>query len=114
MKYNNNNIKTEALTEKELDLLLQIKEAQNEEGHSDFTSEDYLSKSIGGILSSLEKKGFIYNSYEMSAKELRELDLSANFKMWCFTHKAVFMVGRPNGWSYYDSGYKMEIEFDYE
>jgi hypothetical protein len=48
----------------------------------------------------------------MSAKELREYDLPANFKMWCFTHKAVFMVGRPNGWSYLDCGYKMEIEFD--
>ena len=96
----------------QLNLLLQIKEEQNEEGHSNFTSENELSKSKGGILSSLEKKGYIYNSYNMSAKELREYDLPANFKMWCFTHKAVFMVGRPNGWSYLDCGYKMEIEFD--
>ena len=64
------------LTTKEVKVLELISEYQNEEGHSDFLSTDAKSKSVAGVISSLEKKGMIYDSYSGSGEE---------FKMWCLT-----------------------------
>lgn len=86
------------LTTKELELLKAIKEKQNEEGHSDFLSTDALSKKNAGIISSLEKKGMIYNSYaNWTKQDFKDLDCKP-FKMWCLCDKSVQFVGKPKGW----------------
>ena len=90
---------TITLTEKELILLTEIKEYQNEEGHSDFLSTDAQSKKNAGIISSLEKKGMLYNSYyNFTKEEFKNMDLGRPFKMWCITTEATKIIGIPKSW----------------
>lgn len=86
------------LTQKELDLLKEIKEYQNEQGHSDFLSTDARSRKNAGIISSLEKKGMIFNSYESYTKEDFKNIGEKPFKMWCLTTEATNIVGKPIHW----------------
>ena len=89
-----NTMKT--VTQKELRVLQLIKEDQNEMGHSDFLSTDAQTKSVAGVVSSLEKKNLIYNSYANWDKE----DFSGEkpFKMWCMTDDSCKIVGTPESW----------------
>jgi len=86
------------LTKKELTVLELIKKEQNEQGHSDFLSSDAKSKSVGGVVASLEKKGMVYNSYSDWTKEDFKDIGQKPFKMWCLTEKAINTVGKPKGW----------------
>ena len=86
------------LTNKEIKVLEMIKLDQNEPGHSDFLSYDAKTKSVAGVVSSLEKKGMIYNSYSDWTKEDFEAVDEKPFKMWCLTPKAADIVGTPKGW----------------
>lgn len=88
------------ITKKELAVLQLIKEEQNEQGHSDFLSYDAKSKSVGGVVASLEKKGLVYNSYANWTKEDFKDIGEKPFKMWCMTDEAIKFVGRPKGWEY--------------
>ena len=90
-----NNEKMITVTMKELRVLKIIKDEQNEPGHSDFLSTDAKSKSVGGIVSSLEKKDLIYDSYNCMSDS--DFD-GKRFKMWCMTDKATEIVGRPGNW----------------
>ena len=84
------------VTSKELRVLQLIKEEQNERGHSDFLSYDAKTKSVAGVVSSLEKKGLVYNSYGNWSKE--DFNGEKPFKMWCMTEDAVEVVGKPFLW----------------
>jgi len=84
------------LTTKELKVLKLIKEYQNENGHSDFLSTDAKSKSVAGTISSLEKKGLVYDSYKNILWNANE----KKFKMWCLTPEATKIVGTPESWLY--------------
>ena len=87
-----NKMKKQILTKKELQLLLEVKEAQNERGHGDFYSWDVKSKSCGGIMANLIKKGMIHKVYvdwDMDRKP---------FNMFIFTEEAAELVGKPKGW----------------
>lgn len=84
------------VTAKELTVLNLIKEYQNEEGHSEFLSEDAKTKSVAGLVSSLEKKQLIYDSYSNFDND--EFD-GKRFKMWCLTHEGAEIVGKPESWS---------------
>lgn len=86
------------LTNKEIKVLEMIKFDQNEPGHSDFLSYDAKTKSVAGVVSSLEKKGMIYNSYDNWTKEDFKANDEKPFKMWCFTELAAKIVGTPDGW----------------
>lgn len=87
------------LTSKELTVLELIKQDQNEPGHSDFLSTDAETKSVAGVVSSLEKKGLIYNSYaNWTRQDFADLDHDRPFKMWCFTELAAKIVGKPICW----------------
>ncbi len=86
------------ITKKELTVLQLIKEKQNEQGHSDFLSSDAKSKSVGGVVASLERKGLVYNSYAYFTKEDFENMDEKPFKMWCITEDGVDFVGTPKGW----------------
>lgn len=83
------------MTTKELKLLEEIKTytSKEEMNFSEFLSTDVLSKSNAGVVSSLEKKGLIFNAYEGFTKS-DFIDLNGEgtkpFKMWCVT---------PKGWS---------------
>tara|TARA_R110002167_G_scaffold92155_3_gene247609 strand:- start:218 stop:490 length:273 start_codon:yes stop_codon:yes gene_type:complete len=86
------------VTAKELKVLELIKFEQNENGHSDFLSYDAKTKSVAGVVSSLEKKGLVYNSYSNWTKDdFKDVD-EKPFKMWCITKAAVEIVGKPEGW----------------
>ena len=86
------------LTSKELGLLKEIKGYQNEQGHSDFLSTDAVSKKNAGIISSLEKKGMVYNSYSnFTRQDFRDMG-EKPFKMWCLTCDAAEIVGKPKSW----------------
>tara|TARA_R110000824_G_scaffold79316_2_gene199889 strand:- start:715 stop:987 length:273 start_codon:yes stop_codon:yes gene_type:complete len=86
------------VTAKELRVLQLIKTEQNERGHSDFLSYDAKTKSVAGIVSSLEKKGLVYNSYNNWTKEdFKNVD-EKPFKMWCMSEDAAEIVGKPKGW----------------
>jgi hypothetical protein len=90
------------VTAKELRVLQLIKEEQNERGHSDFLSYDAKTKSVAGVVSSLEKKGLVYNSYDNWTKEdFKNVD-EKPFKMWCMTEDAAKIVGRPQYWQILD------------
>ena len=89
-----NTMKT--VTQKELRVLQLIKEEQNEMGHSDFLSTDAQTKSVAGVVSSLEKNNLIYNSYANWDKE--DFNGEKPFKMWCMTEEAVAIVGKPTYW----------------
>lgn len=86
------------LTKLELEVLETVKSYQNEEGHSDFLSTQARTKSVAGVLSSLQKKGFIYDSYDYYTKDDWAEKEMKKFKMWCFTTKAAELVGKPFGW----------------
>ena len=82
------------MTTKEINLLNEIKNytSEDEPNYSGFLSTNALSRSNAGIISSLEKKGFIYNSYEgMTKEDFIEMTgiKTKPFKMWCVT---------PKGW----------------
>jgi len=77
------------LTEKERIVLMFIKGEQNELGHSEFTSDYIKTKSVAGVVSSLEKKGMIYDSYA---------NYEDNLKMWCLSDEGAEKVGIPLGW----------------
>ncbi len=79
------------LTEKEKNLLIEIKDSQNEYGHSDFLGDDCQTKSRAGIISSLLKKELIFDSY---AK------VDPSMQMYVLKLKAVEIVGVPSGWEY--------------
>ncbi len=81
------------LTEKETKLLVIIRDSQNEYGHSDFLNDDCQTKSRAGIVSSLLKKGLIFDSYE---------NIDPTTQMYVLKLKAVEIVGVPQGWQ--DSG----------
>jgi thiaminase len=84
------------VTAKELRVLQLIKEDQNEEGHSDFLSTDAQTKSFAGVVSSLFKKGLIYDAYGNWDRE--DFNGEKPFKMWCMTYEAVNIVGKPVCW----------------
>lgn len=84
------------VTAKELRVLQLIKGEQNEMGHSDFLSTDAQTKSVAGVVSSLEKKNLIYNSYANYDKE--DFNGDKPFKMWCLTYEGAEIVGKPEGW----------------
>ena len=84
------------VTAKELRVLQSIKEDQNERGHSDFLSTDAEKKSVAGVISSLEKKSLVYNSYANWDRE--DFNGEKPFKMWCMTEEAVAIVGKPICW----------------
>jgi len=86
------------LTNKEIKVLEMIKLDQNEPGHSDFLSYDAKTKSVAGVVSSLEKKEMIYNSYDNWTKEDFKAIDEKPFKMWCLTDSAADIVGTPDGW----------------
>ncbi len=86
------------VTSKELRVLQSIKEDQNERGHSDFLSTDAQTKSVAGIVSSLEKKNLIYNAYANWDKEDFYGMGEKPFKMWCMTEEAIDIVGKPICW----------------
>lgn len=86
------------LTNKEIKVLEEIKLDQNEPGHSDFLSYDAKTKSVAGVVSSLEKKGMIYNSYDNWTRQDFADQGDKPFKMWCFTELASKIVGTPDGW----------------
>ncbi len=86
------------LTIKELEVLNLIKEHQNEPGHSDFLSYDAKTKSVAGVVSSLEKKGMIYNCYANWTRQDFADQGDKPFKMWGFTELAAEIVGTPEGW----------------
>jgi hypothetical protein len=86
------------LTVKELEVLNLIKECQNEPGHSEFLSEDVETKSIAGVVSSLQKKGMIYNAYDnWSRQDMYDMN-GKLFQMWCLTYAATDVVGTPEDW----------------
>ena len=78
------------LTQKEYNFLLYVvKPAQLDYGFSKITTDSNLTKSEGGLISSLEKKGFVFDS------ETAEEEYS-NYKIWCMTKKACETVGYPS------------------
>ena len=82
------------MTTKELNLLNEIKSctSQEEMNYSEFLSTDAFSRSNAGVISSLEKKGLIYNSYEgLTKSDFTDMfgESTKPFKMWCVT---------PEGW----------------
>ena len=83
------------ITAKEEKMLKYIKSQQNEQGHSDFISTDVKCKSNAGIVSSLFKKGLIYDSYDSLNDEDFE---ERRYKMWCLTEEAIKIVGKPKSW----------------
>ena len=104
-------METIKVTDKEFDLMIKIKNAQNEPGHSNFVTDSASSKVNAGVLSSLKRKGLIYDCYEDVAKK----DFGGpRFKMWCFTNEAVKNFGIPNeswkiGYEEEDKIYKEKI-----
>ena len=91
------------MTIKELNLLNEIKNytSQGESSHSGFLSTNALSRSNAGVISSLEKKELIYNSYaDMTKADFTDMMgvKTKPFKMWCVT---------PKGW-------EVETEFEDE
>ena len=87
------------LTTKENELLNFIQTQQNEEGHSNFLSCDAKSKKNAGVISSLEKKGLIYNCYDnWTKKDFTDLDHKKPFKMWCLTRESLDYVETPKNW----------------
>ena len=97
--------KMKDLTTKELELLKFIQTQQNEEGHSDFLSTDAKSKKNAGIISSLLKKGLIFNSFDGITKEEFRYDNSLNYqnngkpwKMWVLTRESLNYVETPKNW----------------
>lgn len=95
MKYTNELKKI--ITKKEFDLLMVIKPLNNEPGHCDFYSWDVKSKSCGGVMANLIKKGLIYNYY-VDTTEFYDDDRKP-FYMFMFTEKAAKLVGIPQGWT---------------
>ena len=95
------------LTEKETKLLTEIKRKQNEWGHSDFMDNNCRSKSRAGVVSSLLKKGLIYDSYD---------NFDSEGQMYCLTEIAVAFVGVPKGWARMGcwEHWVAQGEFDYE
>jgi len=89
------------LTEGEKVVLTFIRNEQNERGHSDFTSDMVGTKSIAGVVSSLEKKGMIYDAYaDFSKEDFQGMTISGKrFKMWCMTEEAAEQVGTPKYWN---------------
>ena len=91
------------LTKKETELLKVIFEYQNEEGHSDFDQTEVKTRSCAGVLSSLKKKGMVYNSYEGYTDfcERTGKEVPTKTHLWCFTHKGVEAngMGKPPYWS---------------
>jgi len=88
------NKQIEIMTTKELNLLSEIKKyaSKDESNHSNFLSTNALSKSNAGVISSLEKKGMIYNAYaDMTKEDFTDMMgiKTKPFKMWCVT---------PKGW----------------
>ena len=83
------NLKT--VTAKELRMLRTIKEHQSEDGYSELESTDVHTKSNAGVVSSLSKKGLIYDSYA-----LEDFTNKKSFKMWCLTGKGIEIVGKPD------------------
>ena len=77
------------LTTKELEVLQTVKKYQNDNGHSDFISTDAKTKSVAGVISSLEKKGMVYDAYAND---------NVKYKMWCLTWDATEIVGVPSSW----------------
>ena len=84
------------ITQKEFDLLMVMKPHQNEQGHADFYSWDVKSKSCGGVMTNLIKKGLIYNYFCDTREDA--WDDRKPFYMFYFTEKAAELVGRPKGW----------------
>ena len=86
------------ITVKELNVLNRIKEAHNEENHSDFLSTDAETKSVAGVVSSLFKKNLIYDAYGNWTREDFSDSGMRPFKMWCLTPDGVEIVGKPKHW----------------
>ena len=88
------------ITPRELEMLTHIKGEQNEQGHSDFISTDVECKSNAGVVSSLFKKNFIYDSYSNFDMDDFEgmTGTRRRFKMWCLTDEGADIVGKPNSW----------------
>tara|TARA_R110001606_G_scaffold42795_1_gene113941 strand:+ start:149 stop:490 length:342 start_codon:yes stop_codon:yes gene_type:complete len=86
------------LTKKEFNLLIEIRDCQNEMGNSEFLSCDVKTKSRAGILSSLIKKEMV-NTIDM-----RDWGTEDDF-MFQMNIEAVEFVGVPgrgknHGWEY--------------
>jgi glutaredoxin-related protein len=77
------------LTEKEKNVLMYVKGEQAKPRHSCFTSKEIKTVELRDIVSSLVKKGMIYDSY--ANNELR-------LQMWCLTDNGVQQVGIPKSW----------------
>lgn len=87
------------LTENETRLLEEIKNLQNEQGHSEYWTTDAGSKKDAGTISSLEKKGMIYNSYsDWTLEDFKDMDYKKPFKMWCLTYEGAEVIGTPEDW----------------
>ena len=71
------------LTKKELKLLNEVNKYWDidEPGFSEFTNRNVKTKSRAGVLSSLAKKGLVYDSYEDYDDD--------NTSMWCMTDDGV-------------------------
>tara|TARA_R110000851_G_scaffold115405_1_gene241262 strand:+ start:209 stop:634 length:426 start_codon:yes stop_codon:yes gene_type:complete len=77
------------LTKKECDFLLNVvKPSQSDYTISSLSSDSNLTKSEGGLISSLEKKGFIFDSAPMKEE-------NPTYKVWCMTKKACDAIGTP-------------------
>lgn len=90
------------LTKKETELLKTIFEYQNERGHSDFDQTEVKTRSCAGVLSSLVKKGLVYNSYlgytDFCERTGREIPTKTH--LWCMTDLGVEVngMGTPEYW----------------
>lgn len=82
-------MKTE-LTQKEINLLKEINACTHDfvnSGYSDFTNDDVKTKSRAGILSSLIKKGLVYDSYNNVQTEVKIN--GTDLAMYVITQKGV-------------------------
>ena len=90
------------LTKKESDLLRVIFSEQNEEGHSSFDQDSVKTHSCAGVLSSLIKKGMVYNSYEgyTDYDERTGKEIPCKTNLWCITDEGVEAngQGKPAEW----------------
>tara|TARA_R110000823_G_scaffold312151_3_gene438649 strand:- start:844 stop:1149 length:306 start_codon:yes stop_codon:yes gene_type:complete len=100
----------EKLTKLELELLIYIMQGENDGigmGYSEYSGEG-ISNEEKGVLGSLMKKGFVYDSYEEYTEEVD----GVTGQMYCTTQKA-FLALLDYGKFTFAEGMKLEYRTHY-
>lgn len=90
----------QTVTPKELEVLKEVKYYQCDFGWSEYTSDKAKCKSVAGTLSSLEKKGLIYDGNNLFTDEdFKGMSIDGEkYKMWLLSWEATEIVGVPEEW----------------